>query len=61
MVASTAVLLLEILDDLELAAVHPAANTSSKNWSGATDIFGDPTARRPRFGGLHARAASGKA
>ena len=24
---------------------HQPANTSSKNWSGATDIFGDPTAR----------------
>jgi hypothetical protein len=46
LLAQDAVLLLEILDNLALAAFTQPANTSNKNWSGATDIFGDPTSRR---------------
>src|ERR1044071_4737274 len=45
LLAQNAVLLLEKLDDLALAAVDPAPNTSSKNCSGAADIFGDPDER----------------
>jgi hypothetical protein len=51
LLAQDAVLLLDVLEELELAAVHQPANTSSKNWSGATDIFGILPCRAPGSGG----------
>lgn len=56
LLAKNAVLLLEVLDALDLAAVHPAANTKSKNWSCATDIVSDSTARRLELSRLHVRS-----
>jgi hypothetical protein len=54
LLAKDTVLLLEVLDDVDLAAFTQPANTRSKNWSGATDIVDDSTAPRLKLSRLHA-------
>jgi hypothetical protein len=55
-----AALFLEVRDDLGLVAVHPAREHGSKNCSGTTDIFGDPTRAEPGAAGFHPTTASRK-
>jgi hypothetical protein len=53
-------LLPEVVEELDLAAVHPSANTSSKNCNGATDMPAILPCESSGFGRLHAGAASRK-
>jgi hypothetical protein len=61
LLAQDAVLLLDVLEELELAAVHPAREHQQQELgSGATDIFGNPTVQSSGFGRLDTGATSRK-
>jgi hypothetical protein len=61
LLAQNAVLLLEELDDLELAAVHPAREHEQQELERRDRHLRRSYRAEIRFGRLHAGAASGKA